>query len=539
LHISGFEQGFFQIFQSFLEVLSFTAKYAPEKYDYDQILTEMITLPMTPPAVYSGLFTIFKKHLLDNQRRSLVDVLLTGITNHQVTIGNANYRYMARDIFKNNITDVLAGQQICEFSTLMEINRCIEIGLKAKPPVPGEVGDHIENAFKNLPFPGISEDAPKALRMRVEPYSRSDLNKMVKQLVKDILLLKSQDVLWASVNKIYGEYLIYHLRDHLLGLCYAVNAKEPQLKPFLNPNFARLHDLGGNFGDTLWDNFSRKKKPSALAKYFLNGPISRLNIAFSNRWREHLFRENIIYNFLQIESMLVNVMEYYPMPKMDKGIKYHGLLVKLGLDILRECQDNESLRKDSLEVVQTVACGYHYRRIVEYLNKESESNNLFFSEFFALGKAFWQQMDDKPYAGGLDALQELKGFMKSQKVTESQLDIDLFGACFPNTFGNMVPQNLGLFPQDLAGLFAEGWLSGGIIDEYKYKMAYHFSLKDTPSSLFGQILFMYLNSTAKTFLRQNHNNDYSIAYFIFDIFNTSHLNMLIKKLQKEGHLQLL
>ena len=77
-----------------------------------------------------------------------------------------------------------------------------------------------------------------------------------------------------------------------------------------------------------------------------------------------------------------------------------------------------------------------------------------------------------------------------------------------------------------------------MIDEFKIKVAYHMLKKQTPPALLGQFLFMYLDTTARSFLRQNHINDYPVTYFIFDIFNTSHLNSLIKKLKKEGYLKL-
>lgn len=527
------------VYQGLFEVLSFTAKYAPDAYDYDMLVSELAKIPLTERAFYPGVFAFMEKHFkIREGRRNLKDVMLTGVKNHNVTLNNAGYRFMIRNSFKKSMKEVLDGQGICTMDNLMAANRLLKEGLTAKPEAAAAVCEDLRESFLQLPYPGISDDAPRNIRKRVQPYSRSKLLKLVDKLTKAIHKRSPKSDLRELINEIQGAYLVYQLRDHLLGLTYAVSAKNPRLKAFVNPNYVRLHDINNTTGHTLWDNYGKPKKPKMLTKYHLSGGLSRLGIVFTYSWKEHLFRENVIHNSPHVQALVLNLLELYPLPKIKKGLNYHGLLVELGLDALRESKEYPQLKADLMDAVRERVAGYHYHRVAAYLDNKSDHNNLFFSEIKQLGEVLLNRFSDRPYLQGLDSFKKLGAYKKQETAAQLENEMDQFGSCFPHTFGNLKPRKIHLFPQDVGSLMGSHWLGGAMIDEFKIKLAYHMYKKQTPPSLLGQILYMYLNKTGKQFLRQNHIKDFSITYFVFDIFNTSHLKRLIKKLQKEGQLQL-
>ena len=531
------------IYQSLFEILSFTAKYGPDLYDYDLLVSELIALPLSRAQFYREIFQFFNKNLNIKSRGLVpVQVMLRGIPNPDVTIGDSHYKFMIKNVFQKTINEILQAQEVCSFSDLLEINRLLDEGLKEKTPANGDIAREIREMFLKLPFPGISDEAPKFIRDRVMPYNQSKMLRVAKGFVDKIHLGADQSQLQEDIAQLDGDYLIFQLRDHLLTLAYAVNAKDSNLKAFLNPNFVRLHDLTGCEGLTLWDNDCKNKikKPRQLSEYSLSGGLSRLNILFASRWQEHLFRENILLNPAHVQGMITNLLDMYPLPLVDQSLTYKALLVELGLGLLREATENisQALKQDVSEAVQTVTAGYHYRQAMAYINGESNHHNLYFSEICRLGESFLAKYNQREYLEGLPVWKKLKTFLKPPLSDEIKAEIDRFGCIFSHTFGNVEPKDIHIFPQELSNFLTSGWLSGSMIDEFKVKLAYHMYKKQTPPSLLGQFLYMYLDTTGRRFLRQNHFNDYPITYFIFDIFNTSHLNRLITKLQKEGYLKL-
>jgi hypothetical protein len=537
------KQLFTELYQSLLEILAFTAKYAPDLYDWDLLVSELIKLPLNRGRFYRELFQFFATHL-NIKPRALTPllVMLKGISNSTVKIGETKYKFMIKDAFQKAIHQVLQSQDVCSFSDLLEINRLLDEGLTTKPPFNSSIGGQIREMFLKLPYPGISEDAPKAIRERVIPYSQGKLNKVVKSFVDQMLMGAERSQLQEKAAELKSDYLIYQLRDHLLCLVYAVNAKDANLKAFLNPNFVRLHDISSCNGNGLWTNECKnpRKKTDLLSDYYLSGGLFRLNLAFASRWQEHLFRENILLNPSHVQAVITNVLDLYPLPRVTQVITYEGLLVELGLGLLREAVEssNTAIKQDVLAALATITAGYHYRQAMSYLNGESNHHNLYFSEISRLGRVILNQSPGREYLAQIPAWQSLQAFAKPPQSRVLKTELDRFGSIYAHTFGNLEPQQIPLFPQEVSGLFSSGWLSGSMIDEFKIKVAYHMVKKQTPPELLGQFLYMYLDTTGRSFLRQNHIKDYPITYFIFDIFNTSHLNNLIKKLKKEGYLKL-
>jgi len=535
---------FTMIYQSLFEILSFTAKYEPDRYDYDLLVSELLALPLSRAKFYRRLFQFFDKNLnIKSRGLSPVLVMLRGIPNPEVVMEGLKYRAAIKDAFQSTINKILQAQEVCSFSDLLEINRLLEEGLKVKPPNTAEIGGRIEEMFQRLPLPGISADAPKAVKDRVTPYSQTKLHKLVKGFVEKIHMGAAQGQLEDQAAQLRGDYLIYQLRDHLLALAYAVNAKDAKLRAFINPNFLRLHDITACNGYTLWDNECqdlKQKKLDKLTGFYLSGGLSRLNLSFATRWQEHLFRENILLNPPHVQAVITNLLELYPFPLVNHSLTYQALLVELGLAIMRQAGENgsEALKQDVIDVLHTLTAGYHYRQAMTYINGNSEYHNLYFNELYHLGEAFLKKFSGREYLAEIPAWNKLVTFLTPSLAEDLKTETDEFGAIYPHTYGNLRPQSLRIFPQDMSNLLASGWLSGSMIDEFKIKMAYHMYKKQIPSPLLGQFLYMYLNNTGSRFLRQNHIHDYPVTYFVFDIINTSHLNRLIKELKKEGYLKL-
>lgn len=535
---------FTMIYQSLFEILSFTAKYDPDRYDYDLLVSELVDLPLSRGPFYHRLFQFFNKNLnIKSRGLTPVHVMLRGIPNPDVVIEGLKYKFTIRDAFHKTIKKILQAQEVCTFTDLLEINRLLEEGLKVKPPHTTDVGARIEGVFQQLPIPGISDDAPKSVRDRVSPFSQAKLSKLVKGFVEKMHMGAGRGQLEKLAAQIKGDYLIYQLKDHLLALAYAVNAKDAKLRAFINPNFLRLHDITACNGYSLWDNEcqnKRQKKLDKLSGFHLSGGLSRLNLSFATRWQEHLFRENILLNPPHVQAVITNLLELYPFPRVNQSLTYQALLVELGLTLMRKAGENgnETIKQDMIDVLHTVTAGYHYRQAMAYINGESDYHNLYFNELYRLGEVFLLKFPGREYLAGIPAWKKLAAFRTPSQAEALKTEIDGFGAIYSYTFGNLRPQSLRLFPQEMSNLLASGWLSGSMIDEFKIKLAYHMYKKKIPPPLLGQFLYMYLNKTGRRFLRQNHIHDYPITYFVFDIFNTSHLNRLIKQLKKEGYLKL-
>lgn len=545
---------FTSIYQSLFEILAFTARYAPDRFDYDGLILELIRLPLSRSDFYHRLFRFFQNSMgisINKKGKTLVDVMLAGIPNQTITIKseNARYRYLIRDAFRKTIDRIIQSQEICSFSHLQEIHRLLARGMQVKPPAAARIGEQINEAFVALPHPGMSGDAPRKIRSRVTPYSRSKLEKQVQGFVEKILMGSNREELENITSKIKGDYLIYNLRDHLLGLVYAVNAKDPDIRAFFNPNFVRLHDIAGNGGRTSWDCYGKRKprKPGTFAEYHLDGPLSRLNITFASRWQTHLFRGRILRNPHFIRAIITNLMEFYPLPLVDQSMVYNALLVELGLELLRESRynanakdNNETMKQDVINALNTITAGHHYRRAIEYLTGETNHHNLYLSEIKKLGDVFFHtpQLQQRKYVTELSTMQKMGPFRKFVLSDRFRREMHRFGGIYSHIFGSLMPRNYPVFPQEAANTLESGWFRGSIIDEYKIKLAYHLYKKEIPPCLLGQFLYMYLTKTARQFLRQNHANDYPTIYFVFDIFNNAHLNRMIKQLKKEGYLKL-
>ena len=526
------------IFQSLLELFSHAAKYAPHRYDYDALIEKLVDIPFNHHLFYDKIFEFFKTELkIKPGKKDLIDFVLEGIDNQTMRIENIDYRFIIKDMYKKNIKEILQSQQVCSLFTLLKINGLFNRLLPARENLStaNDIVNRISELFNRLPYAEISKEAPKRIRERVMAYSNERLNKDLKKLGEKITRIADASDIKSLIEKIKTNYLLPQLKDHLVALAYAVNAKTPELKVFLNPNMVRLHDFDDHKRWTAWNYCGTPPADDNLSGHHLSGGLSRLNLTFAAKWHDHLFRRNLIHDSAHVQSIITNLLDFYPGPRIDQSLSYNALLIDFGLELLRKSQDNETIRTDLMTALSTITAGYHYRKVVNYLTGKSNDYGLFFTEIRQLGETFFKK---RKYLEGSSCQELLEAF--SQKPLSALLKEQepRFGSVCYHTFGNLSPQQFHLFPQEVSTLFYPGWVSGEMINEFKIKVGWHLYKKKIPSILLGQVLFSYFNKTVPRFFSQNHVNDYFSTYFLFKIFNNSHLRGILKKLQREGYLKL-
>jgi hypothetical protein len=228
-------------------------------------------------------------------------------------------------------------------------------------------------------------------------------------------------------------------------------------------------------------------------------------------------------------------MDFYPMPGIVQSQKYIGLLVEYGLELIQKTSESPQLKKVVIDQIQSITSGYHYRKIMDYLNGQTNDYYLFFSEILKLGERFLKRED---HLREFSAADKLGGLTKTYLYKNIKDEIANFGGIYYHTFGNLIPKKIDMFPQEVANLFFSGWTGGEMIDEFKIKTAYHAHKKKLPPQLMGQFFYFYLFDICRNFYAQNYLKDYFSTYFIFDILNNAHLGKIIKKLQKRGYVRL-
>ncbi len=513
------------IFQSLLELFSHVSRYAPDPYDYDKLINQLIAIPWGPADFYDKCFDFFETGLnIRLNKKNFIDFILEGIDNRTLNINNTDFRFMVKDQYRKEIEEILQGQEVCSLSTLLGINRLLDRlseGESLSPSV--GISRRILQLFEKLPYAEISKDAPASIQERVVVYSKEALNKDVTNLIEKINTGAEVSELKTLILEIKNNYLLHHLKDHLLALVYAVNGKSAKLRVFLNPNMVRLHDFDDYKERTPWNTCGIPPAGSHFSGYHLSGGLSRLNTAFAVKWYEHLFRRTFIYNPSHVQAMLVNLLDLYPVPAVKQNIEYNALLVDFGLDLLRNARENETLRNHVIEELGTITSGYHYRKTVNYLNGKAKDYRLFFSEIKRLGEALSKKKKYLETPAG-------KELLKKRALPS--------GSIYYHTFGNLTPQPFHMFPQDVSNLLDSGRTSGEIIDEFKIKVGWFLYKQKIPGVLLGQVVYSYLTNTAPRYFSQSHANDYVSTYFMFEVFNKSHLSRILKNLQKQGYLKL-
>ena len=528
------------IFQSMLEILSYQAKYASHLMDYDAIISELIKIPFDRAQCYDQIFNFFKTqlNLYPNRRTidaSIISNILKGIPNQYIQMNNRQHKFMIQDSTRATINDILQSQEVCPLSTLIEVNQVLKKAEQKNNLDMAAYKIQLIEIFNQLPYPDISDNAPRFIISRIKRYQTEDLERDVQSLALKLASNAGSKETNEIITKLKSEYLIHQLQDYLVALTYALNAKNERLRIFLNPNFTRLHDFEEKNGDTPWNYCKTPTIKNRFSGFYFQGGLSRLNTLFAQSWKDHLFSRNIIYDKEQIQSVILNILEFYPLPLISNSQSYVGLLAEFGLELIQKAKNNSDINQEVIREIKQVTTGYHYRKIIDFLKNKSNEYYLFFTEIFKLGEQFLVKNKRLHEFSSFDKLGILTKTYLNKSIKE---ELSYFGGVYYHTFGTLTPKYISLFPQEISNLYDNNWTGGEMINEFKIKAAYHSHKKMYPPRLMGQFLYHYLYNVCRKYFSQNYIKDYFSTYFIFDILNNSHLTKILKKLQQKGQVRL-
>lgn len=528
------------VFQSLFELISTQSKYGTKDIDYDRLITRLVQIPLDKATLYDRLFDFFKSEMNIYPNRNSIDnafisFVLKGIPNQYITMNNRKNRFLVQDQVKSVVKDILQSQEICPPSSLIEVNSVLKRAGNPRAKRGSGMTTALIEAFNQLPYPDISNEAPRFIIARVRKYKKENLESDLQKLISQIESKATATDIQATIKKIKSDYLIHQLGDYLLGLSYAINAKTERLRIFLNPNLTRLHDFDETDGDTPWNSCKTPKIKQRFSGFYFQGGLSRMNLLFSQSWEDHLFSRNYIYDREQVQAVITNILDMFPVPLISRSQTYVGLVVELGLELIQKAKENYAINRDVVRELRTITTGYHYRKIMDFLHHKTKDYYLFFTEIFNLGKRF---LDSGRHLDEFSLREKLNMLTHTHLFKIVQQEMDQFGGIYYHTFGNLRPRQFHLFPQEIANLFDANWTGGEIINEFKIKTAYHAHKKMFPPQLLGQFLYNYLTKTCRKFFSQNYIKDYFSTYFIFDIMNNSHLTKIVKKLQEKGEVRL-
>jgi hypothetical protein len=534
---------FTALFQSLLEIVSGIARRpAPGgDIDFDRLVQELIRLPLDRAPFYDALFRFLDEKLKIRLEEAIVDesfadFVSLAFSNQTLHLRDALYEFTVQDLYKKNLAEIGESQEICSLSMLLTIDRLLGEIMASTPDENLDIAVRLRAAFNALPNPGISDNAPKPIRDRFKMFDRTALSLDLHDLFRRFKEGVSPEVLGEIVSQIKHRHLLPHLKDYLLTFAYAINAPSMNLKSFLNPNLIRLHDWKFSKEATPWNDSGAHKPSDSFMGFHFRGGLSRLNIAFAGNISDHLFGRNYIYNAQLAQAVIVNVLDFYPVPAVNHSQRFTALLLKLGLEVLSKAGEEEDARSALLEEAPTLTAGYHYRRLMAFLAGEAGESNLFFNEILEIGERFFRKGGQ--YLEGFSDFQALSLYSRGPLAEAVQDEIHCFGNIYYHTFGSLTARKMPLFPQELALLFDSGWVSGERINEFKVKVAFHAYQKKVSPLLSGQLLYRFLFKTARQFYSQNHERDYFSTYFIFNIFNNSFISRTVKRLNQQGYLRI-
>lgn len=524
--------------QSLLEIIAHLSWFAPDRFDYDRMIGSLMTIPWQRPVYYDRMFDFIKEQTSVDSLRDVTDesflaFVLSGLKNQAVSIQGQAYEWRVKEMYAAILSGVLRSQEDCTLSVLSEINSLLNNLAETPAGFSKRSGRRLLEAFEQLPYPAFSKDAPKSIKLRVMAYAKSDLDRDVQNLLKKSEKNADRDEIKKIVAEIKGNYLLPNLKDFFLTLAYALNAKSPKLRMFINPNISRLHDFSEN-NDIPWSNNSSPGNKTEFSGYYLKGGVSRLNLTFALNWRNQLFDKSI-YNSEQTLGIIYNIMSMLPQPKISQSASFDALLVEFSVELLQKCSSDEKLKKAVSDAVMMLTAGYHYRRLNDFLSGRAADYYLFMSELQQIGLYFFKNDFLLDEFSKKDVLEKYARMPLSAVIAGEN---DLWGNIYYNSSGSLCPRANVFIPQEIAHLFASGWLSGELVREYKIKTAYLASKNNFPVCLLGQFVFDYIDTVCKPIYAQNHIKDYFSTFFVLDIMNSAHLKNTVKKLRQKGFLRL-
>ncbi len=526
--------------QALLEIISHMAWFSPDQYDYDRLVDGLLALSWQRSNFYDHFFEFIRAQAgaaspHDVTDDLLIDMVLRGLHDQRLTIQDQDYEWQVHDEFKGVLKNILRSQEDCTLSVLADINRMLDHLCQAPTEVNEQWFRRLREALEDLPYPDFSKDAPKAFRERVLAYSKASLTAAAQRLQKMCGPAPAPAVdIRREVTEIKSLYLLPNLKDFLVTLAYALNAKNDALRLFSNPNLVRLHDFSDTNGGAPWAAGSSPGDKASFSGYYLKGGLSRLNLTFSRNWCSQLFANDIPNNG-QAQAMVHNIMAMLPQPFVAHHPDFDALLIEFAGELLQQCGGDEGIRSGLKQAGKKMIAGYHYRKLDDYLSGRSKDYYLFFSELHQIGSHFFATGTHLDRFSRQEALAKYARMPLSSVIAQEGYR---WGNIYSHSADSLRPRFFAYFPQEIANFFASGWVSGEMIMEFKLKAAYLAWKNGLPPALLGQLVFDFFRSVLRHLYFQNHENDYISTYFVIDIMNSGHMKSTLKKMQKEGSLKL-
>jgi hypothetical protein len=540
------------VFQSLLELLAQKAKYAPNRFQYDGLIEELLQMPLSEESLYDNVFQFFARHLEIDLTPSEVDKSFWDFllpADPEVVVHNQTYRLETSSVLKKQISLMFEKQSTTNLSLLVKINRLLDyFGSSSWSRSYKELGKELFEAFRQLPLPEeIDEERIKKIRRNVnreleelpETYSTSKLFKNLNRLLAKKAKQAPQPRIIALIQDIKQDCLLQELKNFLLTAIYAVTIKNSNLPVFLNPNLTWHHDFSPYGGTNPWNHSAVAQRRRLEAGYHLEGGLSRLSITLAFPYSEHIFGKATGYEPTQGVPIIVNILDMFPYPLMHRAQEYTGLLIKFAEELLEKSLGSPALRETLENELMSMTAGYQYRTIIEQLGKpgpkgKSPDSLLYFSQLLRLGEILFNK---GTALAEFSQKQQLEAFREPVLYQAVREESHQLGSIYYNTFGTLKPYRYHLFPASLSQLFASRWTSAEMIDELKVKVAYLSYLKQMPAQLMGCMTYRYLLTAADLFFHGSR-IDYHRTYYMYSIFNYLYLNQIYNTMRKLGILRL-
>ena len=535
------------VFQSLLELLAQKAKYAPHRFRYDGLIEQLLQMPLEDKSLYDDVFRFFSRHLdIDltpsEVDQSFWDFLLPG--DPEVVVHGQTYRLAASPLLKKEIMLMLEKQSTAGLSRLVKINRLLEyFASPSSSQSDKEMGEELFESLHRLPLPDetddINGDLPAGPEQLPGSYSTAKLFNNFNLLLAKKKNKAPQPEIAAVIREIKDDCLLRELRNFLLTSLYAVTIKNSRLPVFLNPNLVRQHDFFPSPGKTPWNHSEVSQKRSDVRGFHLEGGLSRLNITLAYPYSDHIFGRQLGYKAIQGIPIIVNILDIFPYPLMNRAQEYTGLLVEFAEEILEKSRENPVIRETLEQELMKITAGYHYRTIMEKLEKpapkgKSSDSLLYVSELLRLGENLF---NNKTALAEFSQKQGLEVFKEPSLYKAVREEMNQLGSIYYYTFGTLKPYRYSLFPQPLSQFFSTRWTSAEMIDELKVKAVYLSYLKQFPPRLLGYMIYGYLFIAADLFFH-DYKINYHRTYYMHSIFNYLYLNQIYNMMRKQGVLRI-
>lgn len=428
--------------KSYKRLLAKRSCYKTDRFDYDVAIDELMKIPLEGAAAYDAVFRFFENTLAIDMSPSRVDqsftgFLLSGAQNPEVTIHDQTYILDTASAVEKTISGVLNSQEACTLSNLVRVNRRLDYCRDSKEGG-GNSAKRLLEDFDRLPHPefgGLLSALPPGMGRQLKIYSRSGLYKTLERLAAEKSEGAPADEVDTLIGKIKTTCLLQQLKHYLVTCVYALDAGDPDMRLFLNPNITRLHDFSRRRKKGPWNHSGTSRRLGQTAAYHLEGGLSRLSITLSGPFSEHLFGKAIGYYPVQTTSILFNNLDLYPYARIGRAQEYVGSMVTAAGEQLQKAEKDPRLRQTLVDELATLTAGYRYRKMVNAVDGNSVQLLLHYGERLRLAERL---LDKKEPVEGMDRL----------------------GCIYYHTFGTLKPYRFSLFPQPLSHLFESKWVGG-------------------------------------------------------------------------------